>query len=91
LGGHRLADQQEFLPLGQVPDMFIPEQNGAQPMVISIEPTKIGDQHYVAVTIGGCEMKPPRGPYADADTAEIVAGRMRRIGRALARGSSNDG
>ena len=53
-------------------------------MVISIEPIKIGDQHYVAVTIGGSEME-PKGPF-DAVTAEAVANWLIRFSRALSGG-----
>jgi hypothetical protein len=52
--------------------------------VIEVEPVKIGNEHWmIEVTIGGTAME-PRGPFVSASTAEIVAEKMRRIGRALA-------
>ena len=67
-----------------------PEQNGHTPMIVQVEPITIGNEHYVAVVIDGSEME-PRGPYVNADAAENVAGRLRRVARALTRGGSNDG
>jgi hypothetical protein len=52
------------------------------PMNINIQPIKIGDEHYVAVVIGGSEME-RRGPFSDADEAESVARRLLQFGRAL--------
>jgi hypothetical protein len=52
------------------------------PTTIEIQPIKIGDEHYVAVSIGGTAMN-PRGPFQNTAEAEIVAERMRRVGRAL--------
>ena len=51
-------------------------------MTIDIQPVELDGQHYVNVTIGGTAME-RRGPYRDADKAEIMAEHMRRIGRAL--------
>jgi|SoimicmetaTmtLPC_FD_contig_61_1964151_length_406_multi_1_in_0_out_0_1 hypothetical protein len=51
-------------------------------MVINIQPVKLDGQHWVNVIIGGHEME-RRGPFPGADTAEIVAERIRRFGRAL--------
>jgi hypothetical protein len=56
-------------------------------MVINIQPVKLDGQHWVNVIIGGHEIE-RRGPFLNADTAEIWAERMRRFSRALtSRGS----
>jgi hypothetical protein len=49
---------------------------------IDIQPVEIGDEHYVAVRIGDHETR-RHGPYPDADTAEVMAVRLIRVGRAL--------
>jgi hypothetical protein len=51
-------------------------------MTIDIEPVKLDDQFSVTVIIGGTAMD-PRGPYPDSGTAEALAERIRRFGRAL--------
>ena len=51
-------------------------------MIVQVEPVKLDGQHWVNVTIGGSEME-RHGPYVDADAAESVAGRLRRVARAL--------
>jgi hypothetical protein len=52
-------------------------------MTIVIQPVKLDGQHYVAVVIGGDEMK-PKGPFSSADAAEAMARRLLQFGRALA-------
>jgi hypothetical protein len=51
-------------------------------MIVEVEPVKLDGQHWVSVTIGGSEME-RRGPFADADEAESVAGRLSRVAHAL--------
>jgi hypothetical protein len=69
------------LALVQVHDMLAPSKTG-MPMTIDIQPVKLDGQHWVNVIIGGHEME-RRGPYPDADAAELAAERLRRFGRAL--------
>ena len=59
-------------------------------MTINMQPVEIDGKFYIGVTIGGHEME-RRGPFPDADTAEIVAERMRRFGRALTSGGGDHG
>jgi hypothetical protein len=54
-------------------------------MIVEVEPVKIGDGYFISVTIDGTAME-RHGPLPDADAAEIVAERMRRVGRALSGG-----
>jgi hypothetical protein len=59
-------------------------------MTIDIQPVKRDGQFWISVIIGGHEME-PRGPFPDAGTAETVADRMRRVGRALTSGGGEHG
>jgi hypothetical protein len=52
-------------------------------MVISIEPTNIGNEHYVDVSVDGNETN-RHGPFLTADAAEAMARRLRQYSRALA-------
>jgi hypothetical protein len=54
-------------------------------MIVQVEPVKLDGQHWVNVIIGGSDME-RRGPFSNADEAESVAGRLRRIARALTSG-----
>ena len=58
-------------------------------MIVQVEPVEIGGKLYVAVVIDDLQMG-RHGPF-DADTAEIVVGRLSRVARALTRGGSDDG
>ena len=40
-------------------------------MIVQVEPVKLDGQHWVNVIIGGHEID-RRGPFLNADTAEIV-------------------
>ena len=51
-------------------------------MTIDIQPVKLDGQHWVNVTIGGSEME-RRGPFPDADEAEIMATRLAAMCRAM--------
>jgi hypothetical protein len=55
---------------------------GADQMTIDIQPTKIGDKHWIDVIIGGSKMG-QHGPFSSVGVAEATAERMRRVARAL--------
>jgi hypothetical protein len=59
-------------------------------MVVEIQPVEVDGQHWIDVSIGGAEMG-RRGPFHDADEAEAMAERMRRVGRALTNSCLNGG
>jgi hypothetical protein len=50
-------------------------------MIVQVEPVKIGDEHWIGVTIDGSEME-RRGPFPSAD----VARQLLRFSRALSGG-----
>jgi hypothetical protein len=64
--------------------MFAVEQTPEAAMVVEVEPIKVDNSYFINVIIDGIATSAPRGPYADADTAESTAAKMRKIGRALA-------
>ena len=59
-------------------------------MTIEIEPVELDGKYFIDVTIDGHAME-RRGPFPDADTAETIAERMRRVGRALMNGGGDHG
>ena len=50
--------------------------------MIAITPTETGGQFWVRISMDGHEME-RRGPYPDADTAEVVATRLAAWCRAM--------
>jgi hypothetical protein len=54
-------------------------------VVIQVEPVEVNGQHWVSVVIDDHETN-RHGPYADADAAESVVGRLSRVAHALTGG-----
>ena len=54
-------------------------------MITNIRPIKTDGEHWISVSIDGCELK-RRGPFPDATTAEATANRVAAICRGLFHG-----